>query len=412
MARLACVALIARVTGCANAPRPAGGAFLPVFRDAMVKLIAEDYAAALTGLKRAAALDPEDDVVTYLVAMAAAQRHDRTTALAWLRKLDAMASDLIPIPGDLLELVDDPEAQPMMAALRARAAAESRGATEAFRIPAPGVRPEGIAYDPGSRAFFVGSVRDRKIFRVRDGQVDELASGPLRPVLGLRVDPARRELWVGGEATTSTGYRPGDETARAEVTVLDVETGAPKRRYVAPDAAKHLFNDVAIADDGTAFITDSLAGAVWTIAPGGELRRLGAAGRFVYANGIAWDPVGRALLVADAVTTYRVAPATGEATPLTAPAGVSLAGLDGLYVAGDELIGVQNLAGVGRLIALPLAPGRAGVTGRRVLLADHPVLDAPTTAAIAPDGVYLLASSQIRSKRPDGPIIVLRVPLR
>lgn len=264
--RLACVWLVALGCAARSSPAPVSAAFLPAFHTAMVQLIAEDYAAALASMQRAVALDPRNDVATYLVAMAAAQRHDRPTALTWLRRLDALGSDLIPIPGDLLDVVDDPDAQPMIRAIRARAAAP--GVTEAFRIPQTGLVPEGIAYDPVSRAFFVGSVRERKIVRVRDGQSDDFAASGLRPVLGLRVDPARRELWAGGEATTSTSVQPGDDTARAEITVLDVETGARKRRYTAADDGVHLFNDIAVAEDGTAYITDSLAGALWTIAPG------------------------------------------------------------------------------------------------------------------------------------------------
>lgn len=416
--RLVSLSVLACIAGCGGASVPAtpapSGAFVAAFRTAMEQLVAEDYAAALTSMQRAAALDPGNDVVTYLVAMAAAQRHDRPLALDWLRRLDAMRSDLIPIAGDLLEIVDDAEAQPIIAALRARARREAPVASEAFRIAETGLTPEGIAYDPVSRAFFIGSVRARKIIRVRDGRSDDFAPSALRlrSVLGLRVDAARRELWAGGEATTSTGHEPGDDGARAELTVFDLDTAAIKRRYTAPDADKHLFNDIAVTGDGTAYITDSLAGAVWTIAPGGALRMLGAANRFLYPNGIAWDPVARRVLVADAVTTYRVDPVSGAASALAAPAGESLAGFDGMYLDGDRLVGVQNLAGVGRLLAFRLTADRAGVTGRRVLLADHPSLDAPTTAAIAPDGVYLLANSQIRSKRPPAPVVVLRVPLR
>ena len=82
-----------------------------------------------------------------------------------------------------------------------------------------------------------------------------------------------------------------------------------------------------------------------------------------------------------------------------------------MYLAGDTIIGVQNLAGPGRVIRLDLAPGHARVVARRVLAATHPALDAPTTGAIAADGFYLLANSQIHSAKPPAPVIILRVPM-
>ena len=77
----------------------------------------------------------------------------------------------------------------------------------AFRIADPDLIPEGIAYDPKTRTFFVGSTFKRKIVavdaagRARDFTTE--AQDGIFGVLGLRVDADRRILWaISAPATT------------------------------------------------------------------------------------------------------------------------------------------------------------------------------------------------------------------
>ena len=394
--------------------RTATAAFIAAFADATRALIAERFADAVVPLARAEQLDPGNDVVVYLAAVAANGAHDAADARRWLERLDALASDVIPNRGEFAAIADDPVLARVTAAATTRAAAESRGVTEAFRIAEPGLGPEGIAYDPVTRAFLIGSTDARKIIRVRDGRADEFVPTSIAaaPVLGLRVDAARRRLWAACEAYDRAHGAPLGDELPASVSVYDADTGVLIARYLAPLAGKHLLNDVTIAPDGTAYVTDSEAGQVWRVAPGAAaLAPVVPPDRFVYPNGIAWDAIGGALLIADAITVWRLelaGPAGASLRPLIASPGVSLAGLDGMYLAGDQLIGVQNLVGQGRVVAFALAAGHARVTGRRVLASSHPALDTPTTGALAPGGLYLLANARVRGPTPS---IVLRVPL-
>ena len=118
----------------------------------------------------------------------------------------------------------------------------SSGATRAWTIPEKGMIAEGVAYDPITRAFFVSSVRHRRIVRISpDGRItDFVAAGRdgLRSALAMRVDPRRRTLWVVTEAVPSMdGYRKEDPRAAA-VFEYDVDSGrlrkqhAPARRRI------------------------------------------------------------------------------------------------------------------------------------------------------------------------------------
>ena len=95
-----------------------------------------------------------------------------------------------------------------------------------------------------------------------------------------------------------------------------------------------MLNDVAIAPDGTAYVTDTESAAVWRhgAADPGLVAFL-PAGALRAPNGIACD--GRRLLVAHASGVMIVALASGARTELAVPAGSTLRGLDGLYVGGS-----------------------------------------------------------------------------
>jgi hypothetical protein len=201
----ACVAAALVLAGCPPPAPPRSGAtsdgVLDAVRRGTGQLFTERYAEAEATLRAAHAQDPNNDVIVYLAAMAAARAHEPDKALAWLARLDELHSDLVPLPHELAAVVGDPRFTKIAAAIAARAAGESRSVVEAFRITELGLAPEGIAYDAATRAFFLGSTTQHKIVRVADGRSADFvpASTMGAPVLGLRVDAARRRLWAASE---------------------------------------------------------------------------------------------------------------------------------------------------------------------------------------------------------------------
>src|SRR5262245_5118201 len=146
-----------------------------------------------------------------------------------------------------------------------------RRSTEAFRVAEPDLIPEGLAHDPVSGDFFMGSLHKRKIVRVdASGRArDFRTSGQdgLWQVLGMKVDAKRRQLW----ALTAAGAEAGPQDGCSAVLVYDLASGGLHRRYSMDNAdAHHFLNDVVLAADGRAFVTDSLNGRVWRIDPGGD----------------------------------------------------------------------------------------------------------------------------------------------
>jgi sugar lactone lactonase YvrE len=293
--------------------------------------------------------------------------------------------------------------------------------TVAFRVPETDLIPEGLAHDPVSGEFFLGSIHKRKIVRIgADGKArDFTASGQdgLSEVLGMKVDAKRRLLWVMTAAGKAAGAQEGWSAAYA----YDLGNGQVARRY-SLNTGKHLFNDLALAADGRVFLTDSEAGAVWRIDPGKDaLVPLVPARRLNYPNGIALSADERRLYVTDfASGISMVDPTTGDVRPLPHPPDVSLHGIDGLYWHESGLIGVQNGAGTERIVRYRLGPEGARVVALDVLESHNPLFAIPTTGAIVGGDFYYIANSLLNRLGPDGrlkpyarlePAVILKAPL-
>jgi hypothetical protein len=172
----------------------------------------EATAAARASLERVRALRverPGDGLLVYYQAVVHAMLGERDAALAELKTLVGRRLGIVPARGTGFDaLWSDPEFQ----ALRDRLAADearTANAAVAFRLNDPRLLPEGIAFDPASRRYFLGSLAQRKIV-VTDGRgtVRDFSrpDDKLDTVLGLTVDQPRQALF----AVSTNGF----ETAR------------------------------------------------------------------------------------------------------------------------------------------------------------------------------------------------------
>jgi len=305
-------------------------------------------------------------------------------------------------------------------------APEARAGLELYAtIPEVDLIPEGIAFDPADRTLYVSSIRKRKIVAVSpQGRArDFVAPGRdgLWSVLGMKIDPQRRTLLACSEADGPgmEGYVPGD-LGKSAVFEFDLATGKTVRVF-RPPAGHHLFNDLAFTPE-TIWVTDSQEGSVWRIdRRSGRIARLAPAGRFVYPNGIAIDPGGRTLFVADGKSIYAVDPVSGTRRELLHPPRTKLGEADGLYFDHGALIAIQNGNPPVRVARFSLSAGYDRVTGEMLLASGDARLPEPTTGAIAGDVMYLVGDAQLRAVGKDGrlwprerlsPVKIYAMPLR
>ncbi len=371
----------------------------------------------LEGLKRLVQARPEDGAAIYTLASVHAGRGEHAEALRWLERLVELRWSFAPEDADFGALASTPGFRAVAERLARNEPRVSRGEL-AFSLPERDFIPEGITYDPVTETLFVGSIHRRKVVAVaKDGAVrDFLPEGQdgLFSVLGLKVDAARRHLWVASFVGKSgRGLKPEDE-GRSALHQYDLRSGALVRKLVLDNTpAKHLLNDMALSAAGDVFVTDSEAGAVRVLRAGAEaFETLVADGSLIYPNGIALSEDGARLYVAHFGGLVMVDPASGQSTRVQAPPGTTLSGIDGLSTYGRSLIAVQNGVGRGRVSRLHLgaAPDRVE---RVEVLESGRLGDAPTTGTVVGEAFVFIANSHLRTLGADGalpPLERLRGP--
>ncbi|MFJ4189072.1 hypothetical protein [Kitasatospora sp. NPDC089509] len=309
-------------------------------------------------------------------------------------------------------------------------------AAAAARCPAPAVItghaptlvPETAVWDQAHHRFLVGSLRHGTVSAVGlDGSVHTLVDDPgtLIEIAGLRIDRVHRRILV-TNLDNGVGERSGPATLGrvAGIAAYDLDTG--RRLYytdlaaVAGDGGSHLANDIALAPDGTAYVTDSFAPVVYRVDPDGTgsvlLRddRLTAAPGSYGLNGIAYREGRLVLGKWDDGTLWQL--------PLWDPSalrrveiadGGALLHLDGIFGRPDGTIaGVTNaFFGAGRDAEVELRSDDHWRTAR--LTAVHPSADAtPTAVTTGPAGaLYQLSGglADANAGHPDDTFVLRRV---
>jgi sugar lactone lactonase YvrE len=220
-------------------------------------------------------------------------------------------------------------------------------------------------------------------------------------VVGMKVDPARGLLWAASYASRSIeDYRSSRNGGG--VYAFSLSDGSLRRRALFADGSHHLANDLAIAGDGTVYVSDSETGSLYRIpSDRDDLELVLPPDTFVYPNGLALAK-DRRLYVADAIGIgIGIVDLSTRATKRmeTAPR-VAIGGIDGLLFDGDRLFAVQNGIGKPRLVAISVDGDRA--TALTVLENDETALELPTTSCLWQGALYTIANSQLGAFGPDG----------
>src|SRR6516164_1561745 len=182
---------------------------------------------------------------------------DRGAGLFALARLDAQVGDTPKALALLKESLAtgegfDPSGSEMLAPLRS--SIEFAGLAQqaqklypavhkakvAFTVPEKDLFPEGLAYDPAKRVFYMGSMHRRKIVRITEkGEVSDFVKPDLyhlQPIGGVHVDPA--------DAHSSELYH------------FDAQ-GRLLERYSPPGTGRHGLNDLVLYSSSTIYVTDT-----------------------------------------------------------------------------------------------------------------------------------------------------------
>lgn len=392
--RRACFAFLAVLLMAAAPQTPQ-----QLFDEARAAYGRKDFAAYLAPMARLAALRPQHPLILAGYAGALALHGDGADAVAQLERLTAMqvAPDLDDHDFDGVRGRDDFRAlAARVQALRTKVVGTPQ---LAYSLP-KGLATESITYDPKTDSFFVSAVRKRKILRIdRHGRVtDFVKSGEhgLWGANGMGVDPARRLLWTSSSAYDRIeGFHAGDPADPA-LYAFNLDSGAFVARYEAPkEDGPHVFDDLAVAPDGTVCVSDS-TGMLFALRQGTtELKPFVGRGRIRSPQGSTFDWPHHYLYVSDYGGGIAVVDVpTGDVAHVALPSDFPAYGIDGLALHGRTLFGVQNGVVPNRVVRIELAPDGIHATGWRIVAMNQPLIDEPTIGVVARGAYYFLGASQ------------------
>ncbi len=292
-----------------------------------------------------------------------------------------------------------------------------------FALPGDAVFPEGVAYQPETGAFFAGSSADGTIFRgdVATGTVEVFSPAGAdgrTSAAGMKVDPDGRLFVAGGQSGT--------------VWVYDTGTGGLLTQASNGLGPNTFLNDIALTEDGDAYITDSFNPILFRLAataiPSAPLSTTPSAsgtpaasaqleaaidlsgsvvpfGEGFNLNGIAAVPGGQVLLVVHSSTggLYRIDLASQEVTEGDL-GNATLTNGDGMALRDWVLYVVRNADGV----IVPVTMADDFTSGDAAEGFSHLGLAFPTT--IAPyDGCLLVVNSQFDKRQAGEPVLPFTV---
>ncbi len=345
---------------------------------------------------------PDDPTLHFYLATFKCEAGDIPGCIGALVSTERLGDGFLPSRDGFEKAWSDPRFQQVRARMEARLPRLDYAPT-AFELEDRTLMPEGIAHDPATGAFFLGSGAKGSIVRVGFGnaltEFSPRVEG-LDSILGLAVDGPRRILYAVG---TSALTEAGRKRLRNAVLAFDIDKQRLLRRVDVPAAMQ--LNDVTVAIGGRVYASDSGSGAIFEIQREGAARTLVPPDRLRGSNGLAASPDGKRLYVAHSTGLSVVDPATGEAKRVANNTRETVAAIDGLYDFQGDLIGVQNITTPGRVIAITLSPDGETIQRVRTLLSHHHnALEDPTTGAVTERGFYLLAATGIRHFNDNGTI--------
>lgn len=360
----------------------------------------KDYDSFLKNMILAAQFRPGHPRLMYNLASANALTGHPTEALKWL---DSVAKMGLIYPTaedtDFASLKESAEFKDILKKFELNKA-PLINSVPAFTLHEKGFIPESVAYDSKTKTFYLGSVYKRKIVAIdQSGAAKDFATevAGLWSVMGMKVDVARRLLWVCTAAHLQMNNYNPEENGNSAILKFDLQTGKLVKKYLLTNKPKpHWLGDLVLDSAGDVFTSDSISPAVYVIRYGNDELEVFLENKdFASLQGLAFAKGEKVLFLADyANGIFAIDVASRKVARLPAPSDATLLGIDGLYHYLGNLIGVQNGVNPARVIRLVLNPEINRIERVEMLEANNPVFDEPTLGVLDKDSFYFIANSQ------------------
>ncbi|NOT74653.1 MAG: hypothetical protein HOP08_06970 [Cyclobacteriaceae bacterium] len=267
----------------------------------------------------------------------------------------------------------------------------------AFVIKDRQLHVEGIAYNPDSRSFYLGSIHKRKIVKVDPaGKVSDFATAPdMAAIFGVKIDAQKKFLWACSSPIAE--MENFDAAMPSKVFKYELSTGKPAGSFDAPSDVKNsVFGDLVLSKKNEVFVSDGVNNLILKLNEAtGKLERYFDSPEFVNIQGIVFSDDNSTIFISDYVKgLFKLDIKSKTLSKLICDLDVSLKGIDGLNFYNGKLIIIQNGVVPLRAMLLNLDKSNATVTGFKTIDRNHPAFNEPTLGTIDKGTLYYIANSQ------------------
>ena len=291
-----------------------------------------------------------------------------------------------------------------------------------FQLSDPALLAEDLDYDPGSKRFFITSVREKKIVTTdTTGVLHDFAKAPDDwPMLAIKIDSKRSIVWATEVAMQGFIFAPKSDWGRSAVLCYDLKNGKLLRRVEGPKGSA--LGDMVLTAKGDAIVSDGEGGGVYrALARDDHLDRLDS-GDFISPQTAAMHPDGKQIFVPDYVRGIGLLDlATRKVRWISMEGRFALGGIDGLYFDRGTLIAVQNGTSPERVVEFPLDVVMTGIASETIFERSTDTLGDPTHGVIVDHNFYYIANSgwdmvddhgNMKPEAKVSPARIMRVPLK
>lgn len=359
----------------------------------------KDFPAFLANMRQAEIRRPNHPRLIYNLAKALALNAETSKAVELMRRLAAMGmTTRFENDQEFLAKLDA-ETIEQISQLFAKNRQPLNRAERAFSLPEKDLMTESVAFDAPNKRFFVSSIYRRKIVVVEANGATRDFSSPqdnLWGVFGIKIDEKRRLLWACTAALPQIqNFQKADEGVSG-VFKYDLKTGKLLKKYLLKDGKKHVLGDLAVAQNGAVFATDSVSPNIYRINPAkDEIEEFLTDKAFASLQGIAFSPDEKQIFVADySAGIFSIDLKTKKVLLLAPAQTVVTLGIDGLYFHKNKLIGIQNGTNPQRVVSFSFNPEKTQITSFETLEANHADFGEPTLGVIVGDAFYFIANNQ------------------
>ena len=272
-------------------------------------------------------------------------------------------------------------------------------------IPEVDLIPEGVAYDNNTGTMYLSSTYKQKILAINpDGTYNDFKTeqeNGLWSTLGMEVDEKNNLLWVvsfNGHEVLPMKYPDPKAKWSSRLYAYELPGGELKGMYEPDVEGQVAFNDLCISSNGDVYSSESLNNKVYKFSLDNQIFESLPINDslFIFPNGLSFSSDDRYLYIASQLGIFQYDTNQKSGDFLTKHDGIDDTRLDGLAYYNGTLIGNQSYRK--RIIEFKLDESNQTIVSQRILEANHPDFDQPSTGEITNDGFFIyLANAQMRS---------------